>query len=141
MGAQALTVKGIIGRLILALQMSTGLDWVGKIGMLIPSDQETETYKWLRAIYGLVKKGYNGSLFRGLKDDGFMVTNEIYEGGLEVLDAEIRRDKTGQVQMRIDDLAKRAVEHWAKLFSTLLLAGASTNCYDGQTFLDRKSVV
>ena len=48
----------------------------------------------------------------------------------------MRRDKTGQILIRINEMAKRANNHWAQLLSTLILNGASQLCYDGQYYFD-----
>lgn len=49
---------------------------------------------------------------------------------------EIRRDKTGQVMTRVRELAQRTNAHWAKLLSSLIVAGETALCYDGQAFFD-----
>lgn len=38
--------------------------------------------------------------------------------------------------VRVRELALRANAHWAKLLSTLIAAGGSTVCYDGEYFFD-----
>lgn len=51
----------------------------------------------------------------------------------------IRRDKTGQIQVRINEIAQRAVGHYGKLISALILNGTGSTsglCYDGQYFFD-----
>ena len=48
----------------------------------------------------------------------------------------MRRDKTGQVLVRINEMADRTNSHFAKLLSGLIIAGESTVCYDGQFFFD-----
>jgi hypothetical protein len=45
---------------------------------------------------------------------------------LEVLLDELRRDKTGQIMTRMQELADRAQTHWASLLSALLIAAPST---------------
>jgi len=76
---------------------------------------------------------------RGFRENGITVVNKTFEASLEVLVDEIRRDKTGQVNMRINELADRATEHWAKLLTTLIENGNGSSsglCYDGQYFFD-----
>ena len=48
----------------------------------------------------------------------------------------MRRDKTGQIDIRIREQVQRAQAHWAKLLSDLIIAAESTVCYDGQYFFD-----
>jgi phage major head subunit gpT-like protein len=64
------------------------------------------------------------------------ITNIKYESTLEVNVDDLRRDKTGQLRIRISEQARRANAHWASLLSTLILNGPSAVCYDGQYFFD-----
>ena len=48
----------------------------------------------------------------------------------------IRRDKTGQIMVRIAEQTERANSHWAKLLVELIIAGEASLCYDGQYFFD-----
>ncbi|MFK5283404.1 Mu-like prophage major head subunit gpT family protein, partial [Lacticaseibacillus paracasei] len=64
------------------------------------------------------------------------ITNKHYENTLEVALRDLRRDKTGQIQARIQDFADRQLTHWASLLSTLIINAPSTVCYDGQFYFD-----
>ena len=44
----------------------------------------------------------------------------------------MRREKLGQIKIRIADLVRREQAHWASLITTLIIN--NTACYDGQTF-------
>jgi hypothetical protein len=46
-----------------------------------------------------------------------------FEGTLELAVRDMRRDKTGQIMVRVNDLADRTNAHWASLLSTLILNG------------------
>ena len=50
----------------------------------------------------------------------------------------MRRDKTGQIQVRIDELADRTNAHWAQLLSSLILSGESMICYDEHYYFDER---
>jgi len=73
---------------------------------------------------------------KGFRENGITIANKTYEATMEVLVDEIRRDKTGQVMLRVAELAQRTNSHWASLLTTLIVAGTTTNCYDGQLFFD-----
>ena len=64
------------------------------------------------------------------------IENKHFEATLEISTKDIRRDKTGQIKIRINELADRTNSHWAQLLSKLIINGESTVCYDGQYFFD-----
>ncbi|MDX6481724.1 MAG: hypothetical protein QOG85_2234 [Gaiellaceae bacterium] len=135
MGASGLSSRAIIGRFYQKLEILSGQSWVDKISMLFGSDQPSETYKWLGYTPAL-REWLGGRNAKGLRENGITIENKIWEATLEVLTDDLRRDKTGQIDVRIGELAQRAVTHYASLLSTLILNGGSTLAYDGQFFFD-----
>jgi phage major head subunit gpT-like protein len=138
MGAAGLGSRAIIGKFYAALEAATGASWVGRVSMLMDSDQESETYKWLGMVPAL-REWVGGRQAKGFRENGMTITNKTWEATLEILIDWIRRDKTGQIAVRIAELAKRATEHDAKLLSTLIANGTGTTsgyCYDGHVFFD-----
>ena len=138
MGASGLGSRAIIGKFYAKLEEIGLAAWVNKIGMLFQSDQESETYKFLGQIPAL-REWIGGRQAKGLSENGITIANKKFEATLEVLVDEIRRDKTGQVMVRINELATRAVQHWAQLVTALIIAGEGSTlglCYDGQFFFD-----
>jgi len=79
-----------------------------------------------------------GRLAKGLGTESYSVENLKYESTLEVDRDEVSDDKTGQIRIRIAELAMRAASHKDHLISQLLLNGATTgfNSYDGLTFFN-----
>jgi phage major head subunit gpT-like protein len=137
MGA-SLGSRAVIGKLYAALEQAVGASWLDLISMPFDSDQESETYKWLGQVPAM-REWIGGRNAKGFTSNGITIINKEFEATLYVLLSESRRDKTGQVQIRINELAERAAAHWAKLLSTLISNGTgSTNglCYDGQYFFD-----
>lgn len=135
MSASSLSSRAIIGEFYNTLDQNVGALWVPGTSMLMTSDQESETYKWL-GMAPAMREWVGGRLAKGFRDNGVTITNKTFEATLEVLLDEIRRDKTGQVMVRVRELAERTNAHWAKLLSTLIIAGESSVCYDGQYFFD-----
>ncbi len=135
MGASALSSKAIIGLFYAKLNALAGASWIDKVSMLFESDQESETYKWLGMVPQM-REWIGGRNAKGFRENGITITNKDYEATLEVLTKEIRRDKTGQVMVRINELARRTISHWASLLTTLMVSGESTVCYDAQYFFD-----
>jgi phage major head subunit gpT-like protein len=134
MSAVGLTSRAIIGRFYSRLANGP-IGWVNNIGMLFNSDQESETYKWL-GMAPAMREWVGGRHAKGFRENGITITNKRYESTLEVPVDWMRRDKTGQLLVRINEQTKRANSHWAKLLSTLIINGESTVCYDGQYFFD-----
>lgn len=135
MGASSLSSRAIIGEFFNRLQNDPGMAWINAVSMLFESNQESETYKWL-GMSPAMREWIGGRNAKGFRENGITITNKTYEATLEVLVDEIRRDKTGQVMLRVAELAQRTNSHWASLLTTLIVAGTSGLCYDGQYFFD-----
>lgn len=134
MSAKGLGSRAIIGYIMDALDQPQNT-WVDPLSNRFTSDQESETYKWL-GTSPVMREWIGGRQAKGFRENGFTIKNKTFEATLEVMVDEIRRDKTGQVMLRIQQLAERANDHDAKLLSSLILAGESALCYDGQYFFD-----
>lgn len=135
MGAATLSSRAIIGEFYAALEQDAGQSWIAGTSNLFESNQESETYKWL-GMAPAMREWIGSRHAKGFRDNGLTIVNKTYEGTLEVLVDEIRRDKTGQVMVRVRELAQRTNAHWASLLSALLIAGETALCYDGQAFFD-----
>jgi phage major head subunit gpT-like protein len=135
MGANGLSSRAIIGALFASVEQAARSSWVPSIAKAFRTDQESETYKWLGMV-AQMREWVGPRIAKGLRENGITVANKLFESTLEVDVRELRRDKTGQIMARIDDLGRRTVQHWAKLLSDLINAGGATACYDGQFFFD-----
>jgi phage major head subunit gpT-like protein len=135
MGVYKLGRRDIIGVFYMTLQQDVGMGWVPDISMRVDSDQESETYAWL-GMSPQMREWIGERKAKGLAEFSYEIKNKPYEATLEILREEIRRDKSGQVMLRVRELARRANSHWALLLSDLLENGESTVCYDGQYFFD-----
>ena len=103
----------------------------------IQSSSDLETYRWLGSLPRMREFG-TGRLARGMNNESYSVENLKYESTLEVDRDEISDDKTGQIRIRISELAIRAATHKDYLISQLLINGATSgfNSYDGVTFFN-----
>lgn len=135
MSAVGLSSRAIIGEFYLALEQARGQGWIDAVSALFQSDQESETYKWL-GMSPVMREWVGGRNPKGFRENGITITNLHYEATIEVMVREMRRDKTGQVMRRIQELAQRTEAHWASLLTTLIINGESTACYDGQFYFD-----
>ncbi|HDK41521.1 MAG TPA: hypothetical protein ENG93_02550 [Nitrospirae bacterium] len=133
---KGLSSRAIIGIFYEKLAAIVGASWVGGVSMdFFDSDMETEEYKWL-GMSPAMREWIGGRQAKGLRENGISIKNKKWESTLEILVDDLRRDKTGQIRVRIADQARRANSHWASLLSTQILNGESNLCYDGQYFFD-----
>lgn len=138
MSLDSLGSRAIIGNFYAALETYAGVGWINPLSMFFGnSDQASEEYKWL-GMSPALREWVDGRQAKGLKDNGITIKNKTWEGTLVIPVDWLRRDKTGQIQIRINELAARAVELDGKLLSTLIIGGgaAGGECYDGQYFFD-----
>lgn len=107
----------------------------------IPSASDSETYRWLGTVPQMREWG-SGRLARGLRTESYSVENLKYESTLEVDRDEIADDRTGQIRIRVGELAQRAATHKDYLLAQLLLNGATSghNSYDGVPFFSTSHV-
>jgi len=131
----ALSSRAIIGRFYQTLEAGFDRSWASQVGMLFQSNQESEEYKWL-GMSPALREWIDGRQAKGLRASGYTIKNKTFEATLAISVDDLRRDKTGQILLRVDEMADRANQHWEKLVSDLILAGDSNECYDGQYFFD-----
>lgn len=132
---KGLSSRAIIGRFYQRLEVAQAASWVNQVGMYFSSDQESETYKWL-GMAPAMREWIGGREAKGFRENGITIANRKFEATLEVPVDWMRRDKTGQIAVRINEMAGRTVNHWQSLLSGLIAAGESSVCYDGQYFFD-----
>lgn len=131
---EKITARGVRGLILAALDTGNN-SWINDVAMRMSSDQAIETYAWLGNSPAM-REFIAGRQPAELKENSFTITNKDYETSLNIKLKDLRRDKLGMVQMRVNQLADRAMDHPAKLLSNLIIAGESTVCYDGQFFFD-----
>lgn len=131
---QKITTKGVVGMILARLETGSA-SWVGDIAMRMNSTQAVEEYAWLGSAPAL-REFIGGRTPAELAEYSFTVTNKDYEGSITFKSKDMRRDKMGMIQVRVNQLADRAMDHPAKLLSALMIAGEATTCYDGQFFFD-----
>ena len=107
----------------------------------IQSNSDAETYRWLGTVPRMREWG-TGRVAKGLRTESYSVENLKYEATLEVDRDEISDDKTGQIRIRIAELAERAATHKDFLISQLLINGETDgfNSYDAVSFFNNAHV-
>ena len=103
----------------------------------IQSNSDSEDYKWLGSLPRMREWG-TGRVAKGLRTESYSVENLKYEATIEVDRDEISDDKTGQIRIRVGELAERAALHKDYLISQLLINGETSgfNSYDGVSFFN-----
>ncbi len=130
-----LSSRAVQGMFYNALRVDDGIEWINDISNLFNSDQDGEQYAWL-GMAPVMREWIGGRQAKGFLENNIEIKNKHFEATIEVLRRDRRRDKSGQLQVRINDLVRRSKTHWASLLSTLILNGTTTTCYDGQYFFD-----
>lgn len=130
-----LTQRQIIGQFYKTLEQDIGASWVPLVSNYFTSDQASEEYAWL-GMSPALREWIGGRNAKGFSENSITIKNKHYEATVDFLVRDLRRDKSGQALVRIDEMARRANAHWASLLSTLIAAGEATVCYDGQYFFD-----
>lgn len=128
-----LSSRAIIGRFYQTLEAGFDRSWASRVGMLFQSNQESEEYKWL-GMSPALREWIDGRQAKGLRATGYTIKNKTFEATLAISVDDLRRDKTGQILLRVDEMADRANQHWEKLLSDLIVVNGL--CYDGQNFFD-----
>ena len=138
MSANLITSRAVIGSFYAALDQADTA-WVNNVSMKINSDQASETYAWLGMVPAM-REWLGGRSAKDLREFSYSLANKEHEATLEVTVPELRRDKSGQLLIRIGELADRVMSYPAKLLSTLIENAETTTCYDGQYFFDTDHV-
>lgn len=135
MDQSILSSRAIMGMYFARLETNPGLAWVNAVSNLFNSDQASETYAFLGQSPAM-REWVGGRQPKGLRSSSVVIANKHYEATLEIAVRDARRDKTPQIEARVNEFADRSLTHWASLLSTLLINAPSTACYDGQFYFD-----
>lgn len=125
-----LSSQAIIGRFYRRLEELAQTAWWTKLAMQFSSTQESETYRWLGMV-PQVREWKGGRLVQPMRRSGVTIVNKVWESTIRVDADELRRDKSGQILVRVNELARRVATHPNGLLTTLMLNGEASNGYDG----------
>lgn len=110
-----------------------------RLCMPVQSSKPIENYRWLGHVPQMREWG-EGRVVKGLRAETYDIANQKYEITMEVDEDELEDDQTGQINLRLQELTKRAGTHKDFLLAALIALGGSTLCYDGQFFFDTDHV-
>lgn len=97
------------------------------------SNSATEVYAMLGQLPAM-RKSDGGLVFKELDKYSLSIPNEDYDASIQMRLADLRRDKTGQLLQRIQQLGIRARTHWNKLAADLITNGTTDLSFDGVAF-------
>lgn len=133
MGAASLTEKGIRGEFFATLESSLAGHWVSELSFPVESNQGSQDNVWISAA-PMMREWLGGRFAGAFWEDSVTISNKKFEATLEVLADELRRDKTGQVMLRVRALAAGYPVLWAKLITSLVDQGETGIGYAGEAF-------
>ena len=107
------------------------------LATIVPSSASEEKYGWLGSAPAM-QEWVDERVPKGLLSHDYTIVNKHWEASIAVDKDTLADDQTGQINVRVKDLAQRAKDHPYKLISDLIMAGDSASglCYDGQQFFD-----
>ncbi len=111
--------------------------WWEQFTTRLPSKTKKETYKFLGSVPPMRERG-TGRVARGVFAESYDIEDIRYELTLEVDREDIEDDQTGQIRIRINEMAQRAAQHKDSALADLLKNGATAgfNSYDGVSFFN-----
>lgn len=135
MSFEKISTRDVRGLILARFATPTMLPWISAYSMFTTSNQASEKYPWLGQAPSL-REMVGGRKIQSLIENEFEIRNLEFEATLGIHDKDMRRDKIGQIRLRVNDLGNRADLHWASLISALINAGHQAACYDGKPFFD-----
>ena len=106
-----------------------------KLATKVPSTSKSNTYGWLGQ-FPQFRKWVGDRVINDMKAHGYEITNDLFESTVGVPRVDIEDDNIGAYKMLFQEMGRATDMHPDELVHTLLAAGGSTLCYDGQNFFD-----
>ena len=140
MSLSALGSRAISGMFFRRLENVFDNSWYAGLCFDNRSDQQNEEYRFSSAVPPFRKYSGQNAPVR-LSTNKVVIANEVWETALNIPLDDLRRDKTGQIERRIDELAKRVDYLFDERFTTLITDGDIGTGFgglasDGQYFFD-----
>lgn len=128
-----ITSKEIVGSIYQTLEAGGNIGWLEPLALRTSSNSASEHYGWLGQAPKM--REWKGSRqAKQLLEHDYTIRNKKFESTLRVELDDLDRDKTGQLDRRIGELAAGSDDNWVELVSDLIQNYASYTCYDGQAF-------
>lgn len=106
-----------------------------KVAMPVPSTTSEEKYGWLGATTKF-REWVGDRVHQNLKLHDYSIKNKTFENTVDVPREAVEDDQYGTYTPLVQQLGQDAALHPDELVFSLLAAGFTTLCYDGQYFFD-----
>lgn len=126
--------KNLIGIWDEMYEPALGGVWATKIGVMQPSSMGVESYGWLGAAPNLEPLTDEAANEEQFGKYSYFLKNQEYAKTLKIKEVDLRRDKIGQLELRIGEMSEKAAEHWNVLTASAIVNGTTALGYDGQPF-------
>jgi len=132
MGLIDLSSGTIVGSFYDMIEQQFDQSWASMVGWKnFDSDNPIENYRMLGSVPKF-REWLGGRDVIKPKVDAFQIKNKKWEQTLGFDTDDLRRDSTGQIMVRLGELAQAGAYHWEDLITTLV--NTNGTCYDGQAF-------
>jgi phage major head subunit gpT-like protein len=106
-----------------------------KIATVMPSAGRQENYGWLGQMPGM-REWLGPRVIKSLALQSYSIKNKPFESTISIDRDDIEDDQYGVFGPMFSEMGRRAKMHPEELIFALIVAGWTTNCYDGQYFFD-----
>ena len=113
---------------------ATPTDWA-KVATRVPSSSASNTYGWLNQ-FPTLREWVGDRVLKNMAAQAYQIQNKLYEGTVAVKRTDIEDDNVGVYTPLFSEMGRAAAAHPDQLVFSLLAAGETTLCYDGQNFFD-----
>lgn len=111
-------------------------DYVTRLAYSMMSDRVDEKHEWLGQPPQMSL--FEGSRkFTALTATGYTITNKVYDASVRVSRDDLRRNQSGSIKRRVDELADVAMSFPDSHLTTTIINGTDATlglCYDGTAF-------
>lgn len=138
MSTALLNRSAISGDFTVAYESRLAAANLAGLAMMATSASAQEIYRFASSAPKLTKR-LGGMKVSPLTVREIIINNYIYDDGIEIPVQDIRRDRTGEIQRKVSELAESAADLKVQLIDDLLIYGDTTTlglAWDGQKFFD-----
>jgi phage major head subunit gpT-like protein len=111
-----------------------------KVATLVPSTSSGNLYPWLGQ-FPTLREWIGARVLKNMAAKGYSIENKLFEATVGIKKTQVEDDQAGVFLPMFAEMGRAAAYHPESLVYELLLAGLTTECYDGQNFFDTEHPV
>lgn len=127
------TLRGLTAKFDIAV--SNAQPFYPTLSTVVQSTGDDEKYGFLGAMPGM-REWLDDRLFLSLRAADYTLKNKLWESSVRVEKIDIEDDRLNMYGPILEQLAMESVHHPDELLLSLIVAGETTACFDGQFFFD-----